>query len=153
MNFHILTLSILVCSCACAKLPSNFKKCNRKQSDFNACFSEAVAHAVKQLNVPVKEVGLPSIDPLVVPSLKIGAGTSAVSFEQSYTNLSLTGFTNVNIEKVEMNFKTNTLSIEGSVPDVVMSFTYDFNGNILMLPINGKGPGKIDISNNFIVCQ
>jgi hypothetical protein len=52
-----------------------------------------------------------------------------------------------------MNFKTNTLSIEGSVPDVVMSFTYDFNGNILMLPINGKGPGKIDISNNFIVCQ
>jgi hypothetical protein len=80
---------------------SNFKKCNRKQSDFNACFSEAVAHAVKQLNVPVKEVGLPSIDPLVVPSLKIEAGTSAVSFEQSYTNLSLTGFTNVNIEKVE----------------------------------------------------
>jgi hypothetical protein len=119
MNLPVLILCIFVCSCAYAKLrksvysfqvllnlcwlklpASNFNKCSRKQSDFDDCFFKAVEHAIKQLNVPIKEVGLPSIDPLFVPSMTIGAGTSAVAFEQRYTNLSFTGFTNIKFSKV-----------------------------------------------------
>ncbi|CAH1383486.1 unnamed protein product, partial [Tenebrio molitor] len=110
MNLPVLILCIFVCSRAYAKLPSNFNKCSRKQSDFDDCFFKSVEHAIKQLNVPIKEVGLPSIDPLLVPSMTIGAGTSAVAFEQRYTNLSFTGFTNIKFSKVGIDFKTNVLS-------------------------------------------
>jgi hypothetical protein len=39
---------------------------------------------VKQLNAPIKEVGLPSVDPLLIPSLTIAAGTSAVALDHQH---------------------------------------------------------------------
>ncbi|CAH1383488.1 unnamed protein product, partial [Tenebrio molitor] len=86
---------------------SNFKKCNRKQSDFNDCFFKAVEHAIKQLNVPIKEVGLPNLDPLYVPKMSVGAGNSAAAFEQNYNNMTLTGFTKNKCTKVRMSINAN----------------------------------------------
>jgi hypothetical protein len=60
-----------------------------------------VKHAVKQLNAPIKEVGLPSVDPLLIPSLTIAAGTSAVALEQRYTNMTFMGFSNINFSKIQ----------------------------------------------------
>jgi hypothetical protein len=72
---------------------STFKKCDKKQSDFDQCLSTAVKDALPQLNVEKKEVGLPSFEPLEVPSLVIGAGTGPVGLVQNYKNIKLSGFT------------------------------------------------------------
>jgi hypothetical protein len=53
------------------------------------------------LNVPIKEVGLPNLDPLYVPKMSVGAGNSAAAFEQDYNNMTLTGFTKNKCTKVE----------------------------------------------------
>jgi hypothetical protein len=72
---------------------STFKKCDKKQSDFDQCLPTVVKDALSQLNVEKKEVGLPSFEPLEVPSLVIGAGTGPVGFAQNYKNVKLSGFT------------------------------------------------------------
>ncbi|KAJ3617950.1 hypothetical protein MTP99_005991 [Tenebrio molitor] len=148
MNRHIFVLSLLGCLCACAKLPSTFKKCNRKQSDFNDCFFKAVEHAIKQLNVPMKEIGLPNLDPLYVPQMSVGAGNSAAAFEQNYNNITLTGFTKNECTKIEINFDAKTMHVECGTPEILMAFDYEFKGRILVLPINGKGPGSVTIINS-----
>jgi hypothetical protein len=84
----LLSLSVY-CYCFTA---TTFKKCDKKQSDFDQCLSTAVKDALSQLNVGKKEIGLPSFEPLEIPSLVIGAGTGPVGFAQNYKNVKLSGF-------------------------------------------------------------
>jgi hypothetical protein len=53
----------------------------------------AVENAVGQLDKQIKEVGLPNMEPLEVPALRIGAGTGPVAFEQNYKAVLVSGFT------------------------------------------------------------
>jgi hypothetical protein len=80
---------------------STFKKCDKKQNDFDQCLSTVVKDALSQLNVEKKEVGLPSFEPLEVPSLVIGAGTGPVGFAQNYKNVKLSGFTKIDSLKAK----------------------------------------------------
>ncbi|KAH0816311.1 hypothetical protein GEV33_006480 [Tenebrio molitor] len=123
----------------------NFKRCNRKQPDFKECFFKAVEHAVSQMTVSMKEVGLPKLDPMSIPSMSIAAGTSAAAFEQNYENITLSGFTKNNCSKIEIDFDEKTMHLDCGSDLIVMNFDYEFIGNILLLPIRSKGPGKVDI--------
>jgi hypothetical protein len=94
--------SLLSLSVYCYRFTaSTFKKCDKKQSDFDQCLSTAVKDALSQLNVGKKEVGLPSFEPLEVPSLVIGAGKGPVGFVQNYKNIKLSGFTKVDSLKAK----------------------------------------------------
>jgi hypothetical protein len=53
------------------------------------------------MTVSMKEVGLPQLDPMSIPSMSIAAGTSAAAFEQNYENITLSGFTKNNCSKIE----------------------------------------------------
>ncbi|KAH0821936.1 hypothetical protein GEV33_000855 [Tenebrio molitor] len=132
--------------CFGAKLPTTFKKCDKKQSDFDQCLSTAVKDALSQLNVEKKEVGLPSFEPLEVPSLAIGAGTGPVQFSQNYKDFKLSGFTKVDSLKANrMDFEKKILELDIDFPEIVMNFEYKFKGRILVLPIEGEGPGRINL--------
>ncbi|CAH1383489.1 unnamed protein product [Tenebrio molitor] len=145
MKPRTLIFFLLVCYCSCAKFPPNFKRCNRKQPDFKECFFKAVEHAVSQMTVSMKEVGLPKLDPMSIPSMSIAAGTSAAAFEQNYENITLSGFTKNNCSKIEIDFDEKTMHLDCGSDLIVMNFDYEFIGNILLLPIRSKGPGKVDI--------
>ncbi|RZB54430.1 JHBP domain containing protein [Asbolus verrucosus] len=145
-SLKIATLLLLLSNfCFCAKLPSSFRKCDRNKKDFNQCLSKAVEDAVRQLTKPIKELGLPSMEPLEVPSLVIGAGSGAVAFEQNYQNTSVSGYGKMSCSKAEMNFETKTFYVHCTFPEVKMEFKYEISGRILLLPIYGKGPGAITL--------
>ncbi|RZC32122.1 takeout-like [Asbolus verrucosus] len=127
----------------CAKLPSSFKKCNRKTSDFNLCLPEAVESAVSQLNKPINEVGLPSLEPLQIPSLTIGAGTNAVGVEQNFKNVKLSGFTKIAVSKFDFNLANNTIIMESLLAQLTLRADYDVSGKILLLPVYGAGPATV----------
>lgn len=80
---------------------STFTKCDPKQKNFNQCLTKAVENAIKQLNRPIKEVNLPNLEPLDVPSLVIGAGSGAVSFQQNYKNVKVAGLTKLSCENLK----------------------------------------------------
>ncbi|KAJ3617220.1 hypothetical protein MTP99_007462 [Tenebrio molitor] len=140
--FALLTLANL---CFGAKLPTTFKKCDKKQSDFDQCLSTAVKDALSQLNVGKKEVGLPSFEPLEIPSLVIGAGTGPVGFAQNYKNVKLSGFGKPDSLKAKMDFEKKTLELDVDYPEIIMNFEYQISGKILVLPIQGEGPGRITL--------
>ncbi|KAJ3651196.1 hypothetical protein Zmor_017248 [Zophobas morio] len=91
MNRAIFGCFLLLSACTCTKLPPTFKKCNRNQKDFNECLSKAVKDAIEQLNRPFRDEGLPSLEPLEIPELTVGAGTGAVEIRRGREKKGLKG--------------------------------------------------------------
>ncbi|CAH1382509.1 unnamed protein product [Tenebrio molitor] len=140
------TAFFFICAVAaanCAKLPSSFTKCHRKESNFGRCLAAAVENAVGQLDKQIKEVGLPNMEPLEVPALRIGAGTGPVAFEQNYKDVLVSGFTKLRCSAAAMDFAAKTLNMTVTIPQLKLEFAYEISGKILLLPIYGKGPGVI----------
>ncbi|KAH0815009.1 hypothetical protein GEV33_007782 [Tenebrio molitor] len=123
--FALLTLANL---CFGAKLPTTFKKCDKKQSDFDQCLSTAVKDALSQLNVGKKEeLGQ---DPLV--SLKITKMSNFLDLANS-------------LKANRMDFEKKTLELDVDYPEIIMNFEYQISGKILVLPIQGEGPGRMTL--------
>ncbi|RZC34512.1 JHBP domain containing protein [Asbolus verrucosus] len=137
--------AFLATLCASSRLPSTFTKCNRKQSDFNSCLRRAVQGALGRLTEPIKEVGLPNLDPLEVSELTIGAGASAVDFDQNFKHVKVFGFAKSNCSSCEMNFEEKTLRLECFSPEIRMEFEYEVEGRILVVPLYGKGAGAVTL--------
>ncbi|CAH1383479.1 unnamed protein product [Tenebrio molitor] len=129
--------------CFSAKLPSTFKKCDKKQRDFNQCLSTAVRDALSQLNVQKKEIGLPCFEPLEIPSMVVGAGTGVVDFAQNYEYIKISGLTKPDSLKARMDFEKKTLELEVDYQEIIINFEYKIKGKILVLPVQGEGPGRL----------
>ncbi|XP_063924744.1 uncharacterized protein LOC135138695 [Zophobas morio] len=76
---------------SCAELPPSFEKCNIKHLDFEKCLSDAIHDAIKQLKDPIPELGLPSIDPFNMKSIKLDLGDSTQSLQQIWSNITVQG--------------------------------------------------------------
>jgi hypothetical protein len=48
-----------------------------------------------------------------------------------------------------MDFEKKTLELDVDYPEIIMNFEYQISGKILVLPIQGEGPGRITLSKIF----
>ncbi|RZC42001.1 JHBP domain containing protein [Asbolus verrucosus] len=74
---------------------SSFKKCNRKQANFNQCLTVALEKK------PFSEIELPNIEPLVFSSLSVPSGNEVLRFTQNYKNFTVSKSTTGNVIKFE----------------------------------------------------
>ncbi|KYB27026.1 Protein takeout-like Protein [Tribolium castaneum] len=132
--FHLATIGFA------GKLPPTFKKCHKNDSK---CLSEAAADGIKQLNKPVKEANLPSLEPLEIPSLTIGAGNGPVGLEQKFKNVKIYGFTKPTTTQFELDLEAKTARLECDFDEIKLVADYDINGKILLLPVYGSGPAQV----------
>ncbi|KAJ3650912.1 hypothetical protein Zmor_016987 [Zophobas morio] len=128
-------------------IPSTFRKCGRKNPDFQKCLQEAAQNAVQQLAKPFKSLNLPSLEPLIVESLTLERAPGAVSVEQQLTNCKLSGLTSAKIEKYDMNFDNKTVALVAVIPEGVLKCEYKMDGQILVLTVKGEGNATIGCKN------
>ncbi|XP_063930448.1 circadian clock-controlled protein daywake-like [Zophobas morio] len=126
--------------------PPNFKRCHRRQADFNQCLIEAAGIGLRNLVIPFDSVGLPTLRTVRVDSLNVSKGKT-VGFDQNYDNLVFHGFTNATFLRFDVNFENERIVTETLFPEVTMDFDYNFNGKILENPFFGKGHGLITFIN------
>ncbi|XP_063930324.1 uncharacterized protein LOC135142537 [Zophobas morio] len=126
-----------------AKLPTSFKKCNLKQISSRLCLPKAIESAIKQMDHPIKELGLIRLEPVVIPSLIIDAGSQYVTSKQIFENLKLSGFNETSCSKAEFSYKEKTLSLECVVPNFRMDFNYEVHGQVMLASVYGNGTGWI----------
>ncbi|KAJ3651230.1 hypothetical protein Zmor_017281 [Zophobas morio] len=137
---------VLIAISGCVKLPSSFQKCDRDKSDCNPCIAKAVENAISQLNHARPSVGLIGLEPLEIPFMSIAPGGGPASFSHNYTNLKLSGLTQGKVSKFDVDFDKKIIYFDFTVPHLRLDFMYDATGKILVLPIDGHGPGIIDLS-------
>ncbi|XP_063930413.1 uncharacterized protein LOC135142604 isoform X2 [Zophobas morio] len=144
MTFLLITLyAFLVAVSFGGKLPSGFKKCNLKQTSSRLCLPKAIESALRQMDRPIKSLGLVSLEPLVIPSLTIDAGSQYVAAKHTYQNLRVSGFNETTCSKAEFNYNEKTLNLDCVVPNFRMDFNYEIHGQILMTSVFGNGTGWI----------
>ncbi|XP_063930412.1 protein takeout-like isoform X1 [Zophobas morio] len=151
MTFLLITLyAFLVAVSFGGKLPSGFKKCNLKQTSSRLCLPKAIESALRQMDRPIKSLGLVSLEPLVIPSLTIDAGSQYVAAKHTYQNLRVSGFNETTCSKAEFNYNEKTLNLDCVVPNFRMDFNYEIHGQILMTSVFGNGTGWIIFQDNHL---
>ncbi|XP_064214568.1 uncharacterized protein LOC659327 [Tribolium castaneum] len=121
---------------------SNFQKCNRKQADLKQCVIKAAQDAIYQLTHPYNEVNIPNLNPFELKGATVGGG-GAVAVEQRFTDCKLQGFNKMKLDKFEFDFDKKVLDVVGTFPEIVKKCTYEVDGQVLLLPVTGKGPSEI----------
>ncbi|RZB39955.1 JHBP domain containing protein [Asbolus verrucosus] len=124
-------------------LTPGFKTCNRHRSDFKECIRQAVEDAIRQLKKPMKEFGLPGLEPQKILNISIEAGTGPVAFDQNFTYFHTFGLTLGEVRQFDIDFVTETVAMECFFPKVTYEFEFSFNGTVMSLPLTGQGFGWI----------
>ncbi|EFA05636.1 Circadian clock-controlled protein-like Protein [Tribolium castaneum] len=143
----LLIVFVVALKCQAVKFPHTFKLCKRSDPDFPKCLREAAEFNIHQLVHPFKDLRIPGLKPLLIPSLVIGSGKRAVAVEQRFHNCNFHGFEHVLLEKFEFDFKKNTLIIDSHIPEVTKKCDYKLSGRVLLLPIQGEGESTIVLKN------
>ncbi|XP_066144886.1 protein takeout-like [Euwallacea fornicatus] len=139
-----LYLSVFISACYGFALP----KCKVSSPDFDTCLGKAIQSVFHASKSGLPEYGLTtSFDPLIIPKLTIGTGQGAVQLTQYYTDLSVTGFSDITVENAHFDFKNLLLNVFAHFPKIVQKGHYTVHGKILTLPVNGDGQSTLELSN------
>ncbi|KAJ3660891.1 hypothetical protein Zmor_005319 [Zophobas morio] len=138
MNSFVLCLLTVVAFGSCLKLPSSFKKCDRKRTDFNQCLSEAIYGALRILDKPLPSHGLPSLFDVEFPDVVNVFGNRTYGLLQKYDQFRFIGLSKPENIKAKLDFGplTSTLTIEAIYSQVTLESEVEAQGTIVLLPVN-----------------
>ncbi|XP_063923795.1 uncharacterized protein LOC135137944 [Zophobas morio] len=149
MRSLVLCLLTVVAFGSCLKLPSSFKKCDRKRTDFNQCLSDAIYGALKILDKPLPSHGLPSLYDIEFPDEVATIGNRTYGLLQTYYRPRCIGLSkpeNINA-KLEFGPLTSTLTIEATYSQLTVETGFEAQGTIVLLPVNVVTPFEYTLVN------
>lgn len=79
---------------------SYLKICHRKDPHLNQCVQESIEKLRPKLAQGIKELLLPSCEPLEIPQIAIKQNAGAISMESVYSDILVYGLTNFTIQGV-----------------------------------------------------
>lgn len=86
----------------------------------------------------IPELNVPSMDPLFVDEIKISQ-TGGIMLAAKFRNITITGATNFRLRSVRADVATDKFRMKIWFPALEMRASYELRGQLLMMPINGKG--------------
>lgn len=100
----------------------------------------------------IPEFNLQSLEPLIIPELKLEQGTEVVNYKITLTNLKIFDISKANIRDATINLDTlKDLQIKLDLDTLYVEGDYDLNGRALILPVKGHGVLKSNLTNSKVV--
>ncbi|XP_050672711.1 circadian clock-controlled protein daywake-like [Leptidea sinapis] len=125
-------------------LPSYIQPCDLQTPEFKECVRKQLVNSLPLFAKGIPEMGVPSIDPTELDNIDIDGSGLKLSFKKpklhGLSHASLTELA-VTIGELEEKFKL------GLKMNLSLTGEYIADGKILILPIKGKGPSLIKVSN------
>ncbi|KAF5284910.1 hypothetical protein FQA39_LY16865 [Lamprigera yunnana] len=152
MKESTFSLLFFVGTCLGLKLPPDFRRCRRTDSNTDLCLKNAIQSSLPVLAKGLPEFDVDSIDPIRIPSLTIGEGKGAVQVIQYYKNVEIHNIKSIIMNNVKSDIKDDGFSIvaNGLLKNCVFEADYNLNGNILVVPITGNGTCTITLVNTKV---
>ncbi|XP_044739903.1 circadian clock-controlled protein daywake-like [Chrysoperla carnea] len=128
-------------------LPSSITPCKGTDPNLNEC---AKKEANKFLPVLVKglpEFRVPVLDPLVIPEIKVKSNGNQLNI--FLKNANVTGLGTAFVEHFNFDLKGHKIHATLSIPHLNIQGDYKMNGRILVIPVRGKGPANMAISDTL----
>ncbi|KAK0082833.1 hypothetical protein PV325_009778 [Microctonus aethiopoides] len=135
--FIIVTKTGIVLS----KLPPGVSACPRNLplDDYNKCVREQLKAITPQLIKGIPELKLPALDPLSLPSLVVDRNLEALKVKANLTKVRVYGATNYQIDEFKARPDDLSLFMKVRLPHMHVHGNYDVKGNLLLLPLTGRG--------------
>ncbi|XP_073819358.1 protein takeout-like [Musca autumnalis] len=147
MKFTTFICGIFIFAAVKAEYPADFPKCKNGDS---TCLKNAANEVVKKFYTGKREVNLVSFDPLRIKIFELERNPSSpVNVGFKFTNVELLGLKNMQVtlfDGLNADMKGRN-HFEATVPEVTLKGDYDLEGNVLVLPIVGKGKSEIKMQN------
>ncbi|XP_052753674.1 uncharacterized protein LOC113517177 [Galleria mellonella] len=145
---HFVTMWKVLCVIVLAKSSVAFQKslinfggfiCPREEKALGRCLRDALNTYIPRLATGVPEYGVPSCEPLEVPSLSVQQSTGPISVMSSYTDVTVKGPSSMRVKDVKVHSKKHQVVVKIHIPELRMKGNYALYGQLLMLPIKGNG--------------
>lgn len=124
------------------KLPASYPLCEKDDPDLDKCLQNALQEVVHLLKDGIRELNVPPMDPLLITNMEVSDSAGSISLRQKFTDLVTTGISDAHIYEVRSNFnppETIELFANCGLDKCKMDSGYEMDGNVLLLPIKGKG--------------
>ncbi|CAH1164070.1 unnamed protein product [Phaedon cochleariae] len=129
------------------KLPSYLKICHRSDPNIEKCLKNSVEELKPLLAKGIKELNIPSCEPLLIPEVNIDQGSGPVALKSAYKDIKVYGPSKFVIKQIKVDFEKDKMRLKIWLPHLEVICRYVMDGKILMMPITGSGLSKANYSN------
>ncbi|KAF5270494.1 hypothetical protein FQA39_LY08372 [Lamprigera yunnana] len=125
--------------CENIKQDEYIRPCNKSDPDINKCLMKTFAHLKPHLVSGLKDIDVPSIDPLFMPKINIENGNGPFRVRAFFSNVTVRGASNYTIKKIRADLTNYVLDLSFAVPHIEAKGKYEIGGSVLLFPIRSKG--------------
>ncbi|KAK7864170.1 hypothetical protein R5R35_004085 [Gryllus longicercus] len=127
------------------KLPSYLHVCKRGDPQLEQCVLTSVEKIRPKLLSGIPELNVPSMEPLIIPELVI---RPSPRFQAVGKDVQVFGGSNFKVTRLRIEVNATALSFVAGVSVPHLSFVSDYqvDGQILVLPIKGRGQLTANVS-------
>ncbi|XP_050503389.1 uncharacterized protein LOC114345266 [Diabrotica virgifera virgifera] len=118
------------------------KACKPKETDISECIKQRVEELREQLNDGIPEMRIPSINPLEIPFAQMDLGEKS---KASMKDIKLYGLPAFIIKDLKIDLDKDYIEIKVDIPHIRAEGEYTVKGKLLILTLDGSGPGQINI--------
>jgi hypothetical protein len=136
--FAVVLVLLASCNALPNDIPSFIKICNSSDPKLGSCIRKSIINLRPHLIQGIPELDVPSLDPLYVPEIKI-TQSGGIQVAAMFKNISIAGPCKFRLRSVRADTNSDKFRMKVWFPELVMNATYDIKGQLLMMPINGKG--------------
>lgn len=86
----------------------------------------------------IPELNVPSLEPLYIPEIKI-THAGGMQVTAGFKNITISGPTKFRLRSVRVDSQSDKFRMKIWFPELIMRATYELKGQLLMMPINGRG--------------
>lgn len=119
--------------------PSFVKTCLKSDPEFDECSRTAVQQLFNALGPGLPEIGVPPLDPLKIPKIRILQGDGPVNVNAALDDVTVSGFGQTEVLMSQVDGKTYDFFTKLRVPKIRIEGTYDLKAKILLIPLVGRG--------------
>lgn len=119
-------------------LASFIQICNQTDPRLGACIRKSIISLRPHLLEGIPQLSIPSLDPLFVPEIRINQ-SGGIQVAATFKNISITGATKFRLRSVRADIDSDKFRMKIWFPALVMNAAYELRGQLLVMPINGRG--------------
>ncbi|KAF2886330.1 hypothetical protein ILUMI_19843, partial [Ignelater luminosus] len=118
---------------------SYFPRCYLDDPKLNACVLQAFNEIRPHISNGIEEIGLPSLNPLVIKKLLMLQDTMMANYTLTASNYTIAGLYNYDIKEFQYNLETMTFHFRIEFDTIPITTFIEVNGHVVNIPVVGKG--------------
>ncbi|KAK9504240.1 hypothetical protein O3M35_010615 [Rhynocoris fuscipes] len=129
------------------KLPSYIKTCRQNDPKLNECVVKNGRLAIPKFINGDTKYRVPRLDPLDITELKVHQGSKQLGLTMALRDCKVTGLKHAQFIAARTDLNRRHIEWDFYHPFITIAGKYDMAGQVLVLPIRGRGTANITLTN------